>query len=63
MTEPTPMPENQNPTAAPGSEENHEATGFFSRVQRELKPKHPTEEQEIVVDMTPIKRTDPDGET
>jgi hypothetical protein len=39
-------------------------TGFFNRFQQELKPKpHPTEEQEVVVNMTPIKKTDSDAKT
>jgi hypothetical protein len=68
MTEPTPTPETQNSPAAPDSEKTRQdsadKTGFFNRVQRELKPKsHPTEEQEIVVEMTPIKNTDSDEQT
>jgi hypothetical protein len=49
---PTPTPETQNPPANSESAETRpdsaDKTGFFNRVQRELKP-HPTEEQEIVV--------------
>jgi hypothetical protein len=67
MTGQTPTPE-QNLPEAPDSEETRpdsaDKTGFFNRVQRELKPKpHPTEEQEIVVDMTPIKKTNSDEQT
>jgi hypothetical protein len=66
-TEPKPTPE-QNPSAAPSSEEtppdSADKTGFFNRVQRELKPKpHPTEEQEIVVNLTPIKKTNSDEQS
>jgi hypothetical protein len=54
MTEPTPTPE-QNLPAAP-----EERDGFFRRVRRELKPEsppvHPSEQEEIVVDLPPIKR-------
>ena len=69
MTEPTPTPRQNLP--APDSEETNpdpvddEETlpkGFFNRVQRSLKP-HPTEAEEIVVDLTPIKRTHFDEET
>jgi len=53
MTQPTPTPEQNLPTA-PDSDETPDSadkTGFFNRVQRELKPKsQPTKEQEIVVD-------------
>jgi hypothetical protein len=68
MAEPTPTPEKQNPPATPKSGEtppdSADQTRFFNRVQRELKPKpHPTEEQEIVVPMTPTKRTDSDEQT
>ena len=68
MTQPTPTPHLQNLPATPDSEENPpdsaDKTGFFNRVQRELRPKsHPTEEQEIVVDITPIKKTDSDEQT
>jgi len=60
MTEPTPTPVTQNPSAAPDAEEispnSAEKTGFFNRVQRELKPEqlnlepiHPSEAAEIVI--------------
>ena len=67
MTEPTPTPE-QNLPAAPDSKktppDSADKTGFFNRFQQELKPKpHPTEEQEVVVNMTPIKKTDSDAKT
>jgi hypothetical protein len=66
MTEPTPTPEKQNSPAAPDENTSSpERDGFFRRVQRVLKPKpiHPTEEEEIVVHMTPIKKTDSDEQT
>ena len=68
ITEPTPTPEHQDSPATPDSEkappDSADQTGFFKRVQRELKPKpHPTQEQEIVVIMTPIKKTDSDEQT
>jgi hypothetical protein len=61
MTEPTPTPE-QNLPAAPDENTSppKERDGFFRRVQRELKPEsppvHPSEQEEIVVDLPPIKR-------
>jgi len=62
MTQPTPTPKEQNPPATPdskeaGQDENSstpERDGFFKRVRRG-KP-HPTEAQEIVIEMTPIKK-------
>jgi len=50
-----PTPKTQNSPEAPDSEETRpsDATGFFNRVQRELKPEekpvHPTEAAEIVI--------------
>ena len=64
MTEPTPTPEKQNPPAAPNSDQDEnsstpERDGFFKRVRRGLhEPIHPSEAKEIVVDMTPVKKTD-----
>jgi hypothetical protein len=60
MTETTPNTEQPNLPMTSGSQEtppdSADQTPFFSRVQRELKPKpHPTQEQEIVVEMTPEK--------
>jgi hypothetical protein len=56
MTEPTPNTKQPNLPTTSGSEEtppdSADQTGFFHRIQR--KP-HPTEEQEIVVEMTPDK--------
>jgi len=58
MTEPKkPTPETQNSPEAPDSEKTlpnqAEATGFFNRVRRELKPEeepvHPSEAAEIVI--------------
>jgi hypothetical protein len=59
MTTPTPTPEKQNVSEPGDSEEttptpangtSPEATGFFHRVQRELKPEiHPSEAAEIVI--------------
>jgi len=51
MTTPTPTPENQNSPDASDSEETQNVTGFFNRVQQELKPEpiHPTEAAEIVI--------------
>jgi hypothetical protein len=68
MTTPNSTPEKQNSPANPESGEtppdSADQTRFFKRVQRELKPKpHPTEEQEIVIPMTPTKRTDSDEQT
>jgi hypothetical protein len=62
MTEPTPNTEQPNLPTTSGSEEtppdSADNTPFFNRLQRELKPKpHPTEEQEIVVEPTPNKKT------
>ena len=57
MTEPKPTPQ-QNPTSPDSSDETPSSqdetsgkTGFFNRVQRELKPKpvHPSEAEEIVI--------------
>jgi hypothetical protein len=52
----TPTPEKQNLPEHPDSNKtrsNPDATGFFSRVRRELKPEeepiHPTEAAEIVI--------------
>jgi len=64
MTEPTPTPEKQNPPATPDSKEpgqdknssTPERDGFFKRV-RPGKPL-PTEAEEIVIEMTPIKKTE-----
>jgi hypothetical protein len=56
MTEPQkPTPKTQNLPEAPDSEETcpADATGFFNRVRRELKPEeepvHPSEAAEIVI--------------
>jgi len=55
MTTPTPAPETQNLPKAPDSEGTRpaDATGFFNRVRRKLKPEeepiHPTEAAEIVI--------------
>jgi hypothetical protein len=56
MTEPKkPTPKTQNSPEAPNSEETRpaDATGFFNRVRRELKPEqepvHPSEAAEIVI--------------
>ena len=56
MTEPKkPTPEKQNSPEAADSEETRpaDATGFFNRVRRELKPEeepvHPSEVAEIVI--------------
>jgi hypothetical protein len=54
MTTPKPTPKTQNSPEAPDSEETRpeDATGFFNRVRRELKPEepmHPTEAAEIVI--------------
>jgi len=60
MTTPNPTPEKQNSPAAPDpktrpnpANETPRTTGFFNRVQRELKPEpepiHPTEAAEIVI--------------
>jgi hypothetical protein len=56
MTTPTPTPEENSPQA-PAIERPR--MGFFNRVQRELnaEPMHPSEEKEIVVDMTPTIKT------
>jgi len=59
MTEPTPTPEQQNSPTTPDSEEagkdnssTPERDGFFKRVRRGFaKPIHPSETEEIVVDM------------
>ena len=60
MTEPTPTPEKQNLSATPDSQEANqdknsstpERDGFFKRVRRGInKPIHPSETEEIVVDM------------
>ena len=59
MTTPKPTPEKQNLSATPNSEESGqensstpERDGFFKRVRRGLhKPIHPSETEEIVVDM------------
>ncbi|MEG4634659.1 hypothetical protein QUB56_34795 [Microcoleus sp. AR_TQ3_B6] len=62
MTTPTPTPQEENSPQAPATE-TPRTTGFFNRVQRQLnaEPMHPSEEKEIVVDMTPtIKATAPD---
>jgi len=60
MTEPTPTPEQKLPVAP------EERDGFFRRVQRGLKPDsppvHPSEREEIVLDLPPIK-TNSDGQT
>ena len=57
MTEPTPTPQ-QKPTSPDSSDETPSSqdetsrkTGFFNRVQQELKPKpaHPSEAEEIVI--------------
>jgi hypothetical protein len=62
MTEPQkPTPKEQNLSATPDSKETRH--GFFNRIQRVFKPEpaiHPSEADEIVVDMTPIRRTDTD---
>jgi hypothetical protein len=71
MTEPTPTPKKQNPSAAPDENTSppEERDGFFRRVQRVLKPEpesrpvHPSEEQEIVVNLTPIKKTNSDEQS
>ena len=61
MITPNPTSEKQNSPAAPddkahpnpANETSPEATGFFNRVRRELKPEeelvHPTEAAEIVI--------------
>jgi hypothetical protein len=56
MTEPKkPTPKTQNSPKPPDSEETRpaDATGFFNRVRRELKPEekpiHPSEAAEIVI--------------
>jgi hypothetical protein len=55
MTTPTPTPKTQKLPETPDSEETRsaDATGFFNRVRRKLKPEeepiHPTEAAEIVV--------------
>jgi len=50
MTTPKPTPEQENSPEAPATE-TPRTTGFFNRVQRELKPEpiHPTEAAEIVI--------------
>jgi len=64
MTEPTPTPQEQNLPASPAENTSptKERDGFFRRVQRVLKPEpppvHPSEAAEIVVEMTPIKKSD-----
>jgi len=69
MTVPTPTPETQNSPAAPdeNTPQPEERDGFFRRVQRVLNPVsppvHPSEREEIVIDLPPIKRTDPDEPT
>jgi hypothetical protein len=61
MTEPTPIPE-QNSPADPDKKTSppEERDGFFRRVRRELKPEvppvHPSEAEEIVIDLPPIRR-------
>jgi hypothetical protein len=68
MTEPTPTPK-QNSPAAPDEKTSptEERDGFFRRVRRELKPEsppvHPSEREEIVVDLPPIKKADSDEQT
>jgi hypothetical protein len=68
MTEPTPTPQ-QNLPAAPdeNTSPTEERDGFFRRVQRVLKPGpppvHPSEEQEIVVNLAPINKTYSDEQT
>ena len=68
----TPKPPNSQPN--PDSEETiqnpadetspPERDGFFKRVRRVLhEPVHPSEAAEIVVDMTPIKKTKSDEKT
>jgi hypothetical protein len=55
MTEQKPTSETQNSPKAPDSKETRpaDATGFFNRVRRELKPgeepTHPSEAAEIVI--------------
>jgi hypothetical protein len=64
MTTPTPTPEEENSPQAPAIEMPR--MGFLNRVQRELNAEqmHPSEEKEIVVDMTPtIKTTAPDEQS
>jgi hypothetical protein len=51
MTTPTPTPQEENSPQAPASE-TPRTTGFFNRVQKELKPPkpiHPSEDAEIVI--------------
>jgi hypothetical protein len=60
MTEPTPTPEQNLPAAPDEDTSSPERDGFFRRVQRELKPApppvHPSEAEEIVIDLPPIRR-------
>ena len=62
MTQPTPTPQQQNSPAAPNenTSQPEERDGFFRRTQRVLKPEsppvHPSENQEIVIDLPPIRR-------
>jgi hypothetical protein len=66
MTEPTPTPQEQNLPASPDSKEagnssTPERDGFFERV-RQGKP-HPSEKDEIVIDLPPIDQTDSHEQT
>jgi len=69
MTTPKPTPQEQNLPAAPdeNSSPTEKRDGFFRRVQRVFNPEplpvHPSEAAEIVVDMTPIKKTNSDEKT
>jgi hypothetical protein len=52
MTTPTPTPQEENSPQAPATETPGTTTGFFNRVQIELKPTkpiHPSEAEEIVI--------------
>jgi hypothetical protein len=61
MTEPKSKPE-ENLPAAPdeNTSQPEEGDGFFRRVQRQLNPEsppvHPSETEEIVIDLPPIRR-------
>jgi hypothetical protein len=68
-TQPTPTPETQNSLAAPdeNTPQPEERDGFFRQAQRVFNPVsppvHPSERDEIVIDLPPIERTDPDEQT
>jgi hypothetical protein len=66
MTEPNPTPEEPNSPAAPDENTpSPERDGFFRRVRQQFKPEvppvHPSEAEEIVIDLPPIRRNTDEG--